>query len=361
MFVWFSCMVKIAFYASNLTERGTAVALYDYAKHNRDLLGNQSLVLYDQTFPGNHPKVVEKFQSEFELIRCENFAEADLRIAEEKCDLVYVIKSGKRDDLISKTVPTLAHAVFAATVNHVHGGAYAYVSEWLSDHCARGLVPWVPHIVTTGDTDANMRGDLALPQDAPVFGCYGGRTSFDITFVRETVIPRVLETCPDVHFAFMNIEKFIDHPRVVFRAASTDMDEKTAFINACDAMLHARRRGETFGLAVGEFSLRGKPVLTYGRSKERAHLDVLGETAQVYRTADQLYDLIAGFDRAAPSAKVAYQRLFSPVPVMERFNTHLIEPAQSGGLDGARNRLGIRKWDPTLLARPKIRKVLNRF
>jgi hypothetical protein len=31
-------MAKIAFYADNLTERGTAIALYDYARLSRDLL-----------------------------------------------------------------------------------------------------------------------------------------------------------------------------------------------------------------------------------------------------------------------------------------------------------------------------------
>jgi hypothetical protein len=40
-------------------------------------------------------------------------------------------------------------------------------------------------------------------------------------------------------------------------------------------MLHARTRGETFGLACGEFAISGKPIVTYGQSIERAHLDIL--------------------------------------------------------------------------------------
>ena len=43
--------------------------------------------------------------------------------------------------------------------------------------------------------------------------------------------------------------------------------EKEAFYRTCDAMLHARRDGETFGLAVAEFSVRNKPVITKGASK----------------------------------------------------------------------------------------------
>lgn len=352
-------MTKIAFYASHLTERGTAVALFDYADQNRTLLGNESVVLYNKTFAGNNPKVVEKFKAAFDLIPCNSFAEADRHIASENCDLMYVLKAGKRDGLVSKTVPTMVHAVFAATVRQLHGASYAYISEWLADHCTRGFVPWVPHIVAIGDHDETLRGALDIPQEALVFGCYGGRDSFDVGFAKDLVIPKVLETLPHIYFVFMNIEKFIDHPRVIFKAATADMSEKTAFINTCDAMLHARLRGETFGLAVGEFSLRAKPVLTLGGSKERAHLDVLGETAQVYRTPEDLYGLIKNFDRSAPSAQQAYQQHFSPSSVMHRFEEKLIKPAQAGDLEGARKMIGLRRWNPVLMARPKLRKIFR--
>lgn len=354
-------VTKIAFYANNLTERGTAVALFDYAEQNRKLLGHESVVLYDQTFTGNNAKVVEKFKVEFDLIPCNNFADADQHISAERCDLLYVIKAGKRDELVSKAVPTMVHSVFATTVRQLHGASYAYVSKWLSDHCTRGSVPWVPHIVTVGDTDDTLRRELNIPEDAMVFGCYGGRNSFDIGFVKDVAIPRVLETMPQTYFLFMNIEKFIDHPRVVFKAATADMGEKTAFINTCDAMLHGRRRGETFGLAVGEFSVRAKPVLTFGGSKERAHLQVLGETAQVYRSAEDLVALIKNFDRAAPTAQQAYRQNFAPAPVMQRFEQFLVTPAQAGDLDGARKAIGLRRWDPVLMARPKLRKIFGKF
>lgn len=353
-------MPKIAFYANNMTERGTAVALYDYALQNRAVLGNESVVLYDRTFAGNNAGVIDKFKASFDLIPCEGFADADQHIRAEGCDLLYVLKAGKRDGLVSQVVPTMVHAVFAATVRQLHGASYAYVSEWLSDHCTAGLVPWVPHMVAIGDTDDDLRSTLGISEDATVFGCYGGRDSFDIGFVKDSVIPQVLETSPQAYFIFMNIEKFIDHPRAIFLPASADMGEKTAFINTCDAMLHARRRGETFGLAVGEFSLRAKPVLTFGGSKERAHLDVLGDAALVYRTADDLLRLIATFDKSAPSARQAYQRLFSPASVMQRFDERLIRAALAGDLDGARKAIGWRRFDPMLMARPKLRKLTRK-
>ena len=40
-------------------------------------------------------------------------------------------------------------------------------------------------------------------------------------------------------------------------------------------MLHARKDGETFGLAVAEFSVANKPIITYANSKDKEHLRIL--------------------------------------------------------------------------------------
>ena len=39
---------KIAFHSNQLSLTGTEVALYDYAKNNEDLLGNDSFIVYDK-------------------------------------------------------------------------------------------------------------------------------------------------------------------------------------------------------------------------------------------------------------------------------------------------------------------------
>ena len=41
-----------------------------------------------------------------------------------------------------------------------------------------------------------------------------------------------------------------------------DLNKKVEFISSCDAMIHARQMGETFGAAVSEFSIKNKPVIT---------------------------------------------------------------------------------------------------
>ena len=353
--------MKIAFYAQHLTERGTSVITYDYALHNQQQLGNQSIVLYDKNAPGNDTEMIKRFAGTFELFPCDGWQSVDDALRRESCDLLYMAKAGKNDGAVSKVAPTLVHAVFAATVRHIHGASYAYVSDWLSDLTSGGRVPWVPHMIRVGDTDDDLRADLGIPAQARVFGCYGGKTSFDIDFARDVAIPQVLETQPDIYFLFMNITPFMDHPRVIFRPAEVDLEAKTAFINTCDAMLHARRRGETFGLAVGEFSLRNKPVLTYGRSKEQAHLRYLGDAALVYRAADDLVRLLSDFDKNTPSAQDTYRRLFSPAPVMQCFDTQLIQPAADGDFDGACKRFGLRRFDPSLLLRPKVKKLLNQL
>jgi hypothetical protein len=48
--------------------------------------------------------------------------------------------------------------------------------------------------------------------------------------------------------------------RIHFLPGTADPLAKSQLVRGCDAMLHARRAGETFGLAVGEFAAAGKPV-----------------------------------------------------------------------------------------------------
>src|SRR5690606_38507208 len=157
------------------------------------------------------------------------------------------------------------------------------VSEWLSSFCANGKVPYVPHMihlpVLARDVPRDLRAELGISREATVFATYGGATSFDIKFVREEVIPAVLAARDDLYFIFMNIEKFMNHPRVIFLPGSSRGEDKVKFINTSDAMLHARESGESFGLACGEFSISNKPIFTYGNCRDKCHLEILGDKA----------------------------------------------------------------------------------
>jgi hypothetical protein len=87
-------------------------------------------------------------------------------------------------------------------------------------------------------------------------------------------------------------------------------------------MLHARKRGETFGLAVAEFSLANRPVLTWDGANERAHLDMLGDSALVYRNERGLFALLTSLDRRELARRDwdRYSRDYAPAPVMARFD-----------------------------------------
>jgi hypothetical protein len=210
----------------------------------------------------------------------------------------------------------------------MHGASYAFISEWLSRGCSAGRIPAVPHIVSLPDEDGDLRVQLGIPAGAKVLGCHGGAHSFDVPAAIEAV-QRVLASRDDTWFVFLNIVPFVDHPRARFLPGSSDLVFKTRFINTCDAMLHARLQGESFGLACGEFSIRNKPVLTYARSKHRHHLDVLGDAGWPYQDADDLVQRIESLDPVAIRAGSwdRYTPLYNPERVMGLFDEYLLQPA----------------------------------
>ena len=82
---------------------------------------------------------------------------------------------------------------------------------------------------------------------------------------------------------------------------------------------HAREEGETFGLAVAEFSLRNKRVITYGHSFDRFHVEILGDKGIYYDSPDQLLEILLGF-RSTPGDWDAYSARFNPEHVMSEFS-----------------------------------------
>jgi hypothetical protein len=95
-------------------------------------------------------------------------------------------------------------------------------------------------------------------------------------------------------------------------------------------MLHARTRGETFGLAVAEFAAHGKPVITSSVHHDggfaRFHIDTLGERGCFYQDHASLVRLLTQFDRSDARAKGAEHwrapyAPFEPHAVMRAFRT----------------------------------------
>jgi glycosyltransferase involved in cell wall biosynthesis len=227
---------------------------------------------------------------------------------------------GSNDGYTVNSVPTLVHAVFR--YNEPHGHKYFYVSDWLCEDQGYPIETHsLPHICEKlPEPKYSLREKLNIDDSCTVFGYYGGSTEFNIEFVKE-VIRRIVAERNDLKFIFMNVNKFVDHPSVIFLDGSYDLYEKSSFVNACDAMIHARSGGETFGLAVSEFALSNKPVITYELSGERSHIEILGERGIYYKGFEDLYDIfnnLKNYIKYDDYNKPYLQ--FSPELIMEKFN-----------------------------------------
>ena len=51
-----------------MTLRGTEVTMYDFAHYNETILGNESIIVYNDNNPANHPTVIEKFKNRFDKV-----------------------------------------------------------------------------------------------------------------------------------------------------------------------------------------------------------------------------------------------------------------------------------------------------
>jgi hypothetical protein len=301
--------MKIAFHSNQLGIRGTEVSLYDYALGNRDILGNESIIISDANADLT---TLDKFKAQFPVYLYHNFSEVENIIEQEKVDAFYIQKAGFNDGKIVRNAKNLVHAVFK--FNEPHGDVYAYISEWLSSEMSGGKLPHVPYMVDLPKHNLNYRDAFGLV-DKTVIGWYGG-DNFEIPFAKQAVID-IAQKRDDIVFLFMNCTPFTNVPNIYFIDGTYDLDEKVAFINTCDAMIHARERGETFGLTIAEFSLFEKPIITYLNSPERNHISILGDKGFYYTNYNELYEILLHMDSSIKGYNCYTE--FTPEKVMNKF------------------------------------------
>lgn len=304
----------LVFHAGHLSTRGTDVALYDYAHFAETLLGYRSLIVSPADADNS---ALDRFEARFPVTRVASRDDLERFLIEARADAFYTLVHGEPQWLPEGPARTLVHAVFKAEVPF--GNVFAAVSDWVVDHHSAGSIPIVPHIVHLPDIDDDLRADLDIPTHAVVFGRHGAYDTFDVAFVAD-VVSSVVARHPDRYFLFLNTRPFHEHPQIIHLDATTDPVRKTRFINSCDAMLHARTDGETFGLAVGEFSIRNKPVLTWLGGTDKHHVRVLfGKGGIFYSQADDLFQLLSTF-APEPGDYDCYSRRFNPRAVMRTFD-----------------------------------------
>lgn len=320
-------MVKIAFHDNYLSERGTSIAMYDYALFNEKILNNESIVLYNKTNKHNIQSVVDKFSKKFKIYGYSHWNEVDQILFTEKCDILYTIKKGENDNKISKIAKNIVHCVF--NTSQPHGNVYARISASFGNP----RVPVVPHMINLPDINDDMRKELNIPKEAVVIGRHGGWNTFDLNNVH-IAIDKFTDKFPFVYFLMLNTKPFCKRKKnIIHLSKIIDLEIKTKFINSCDAMIHARKIGETFGLSIGEFSTRNKPIITC-KGKDNTHLQILkGNCIQYGRTVDSvLKALIYVYQNAKDLQNSNWNmyRDYSPNNVMKIFNQVFIQPCIKG-------------------------------
>lgn len=309
---------KVIFHTGTLNFRGTAVAIYDYAKYNQEILGNDSIIVYNRSIPyekdvGTEEEALKFISDKFEVRSYTT--DVGLENACSDMDIGYFIKYGFNDSYIPTNVKTAMHAVFQA--KQPHGTRYAYISEWLSLHMG-GDIPFVPHIVDLPEPNADYREKLGISKDKIVIGRYGGYFTFDLPFVRKKVV-ELVEKDDRFVFLFVNTQPFVKHERIRFIDSIVDRQKKSNFINTCDAMLHARNRGESFGLSVCEFLYHNKPVFAWEEGIDKNHVFLLKDHNSLYNEENLIEKLQNIHDFKNKDWKSIVNQ-FNPNTVINKFN-----------------------------------------
>ena len=306
-------MKNIAFHSNQLGIRGTEVALYDYALYNEDILGNKSYIISDMN---SDMESLEKFKNRFDVFLYNNFNESIKYCEENNIEYVYYIKGGNNDGKILPNVKNLVHSVFQ--YKDVHGDKYAYISKWLSNTMSDGKIPYVPHIVNLPNVGYDYRDYLGIPKSSIVFGRYGGYEQFDIEYVR-VAVKEVADNNKNIYFLFMNTEKFYETDNIIYIDPTYDLEVKSAFINTCDAMLHARMKGESFGLTIAEFLSHNKQIITCIHGEDKNHIDMIGNKGLYYSNYNEIKCILNEYKKGTDCYSDSVLE-FSPTNVMNKFN-----------------------------------------
>jgi hypothetical protein len=300
--------LKILLHDNSITERGTSIAIYDYGMALKGR-GHDVTVAFEKG-DFNNLEVVKNFDKSFELLGYKSFA--DLRtLPKTQFDLAYFIKSGENDGKLLANIPSVVHSVFQSY--EPHGEVYAYVSEWLANRMrkrvalkevSKGRITrifndstkqlHVPHMVNIPNPQSNLREHLKIPASATLGVRYGGYDSFDVDFVKKEII-RMVNSDSNLYFCLANTKPFSDHERIIYHPQILDRQYKSDFLGTADFFIHARQRGESFGLSILEALQIGTPVFSWRGGGDRNHVKMLSK-ASLFRNEMDLKNLIRTLD-----------------------------------------------------------------
>ena len=89
---------------------------------------------------------------------------------------------------------------------------------------------------------------------------------------------------------------------------------------SCDAMIYGQSLGETFGIAIGEFSVNNKPIIAYnGRVWNDNYKIILGDKALWYLNFEECYNILLNFNPVEYKNKdLNCYKEYSPDKVMKK-------------------------------------------
>jgi len=290
--------MKVAFFNHQLCIRGSTLSLFNYADQNEKILNNESIVVY-MTDPVNLPNtdlsVLEKFNKRFKTKGFNNWPDLDEYLKEERVDVIFKSCGGWNDGKVSKYARTCVQAIF--DIYEPHGDVYSYLHEYMSNKMSGGVCPVVHAFCDyLPEPTQDLRLQYNIPKEAKVFGRIGGKDTFSVQCAKEAIIDLV-NNDQNIYFIFFGTEKFYEHPKIIYLPKSHDLHDKSNFINACDAMLHARIDGEVFSLAISEFLWFDKPIITYHTGHQTGHFEILKEKAIIYKDKESLISIIKNFNK----------------------------------------------------------------
>ena len=146
-----------------------------------------------------------------------------------------------------------------------------------------------------------------------------------ITNLTTMGIKNYIHSDTNCYFLFMNTQKFYEHPRIIYLDKNLDLQYKSKFINTCDAMIHARDMGETFGLSIAEFSIKNKPIITCNCG-DLEHIKILGDKAILYNSTDDLIHIFKNIKSIINSRNDwNAHTLYTPKYIMNLFKTYIFD------------------------------------
>lgn len=331
--------MKFLFHAEQLNYRGTTNSILEYARYNQEILGNESVIVYSQDTPagvdvGSAPEVIDSVSKEFKLLTYRD--NNHLNDIASEYDFFYSQRAGekidshtKRENAVITSTKMGVHCVFQW--HDPHGDVYAYISKWMSHNVAKlynaPVHPWVPYIVDLPQPDYDTRTHLGIPKDKLVIGRFGGYDTFDLPFAQKVVM-RIAQERNDIVFLFANTRPFCDLPNVLFLGPFIGQQQKSNYINSCDAFIHARWLGESFGLAIAESLFFNKPVLACEIGFDGNHVETLKPFDLIYKDNDE-EDLYRRIVDIRGKIGIDYKKLaieqYNPKNVMNQFKAVFID------------------------------------